>query len=211
MFNGILGVGFFLSTFFVSGVWGFSVWFQPLTTAAAHLGLTFVLNSWLKNPNTDRVDILGAFLIALNGMLLQTAILFGGLGGNIAQPAIPGSGQSQPCVVFGGSGDRATSAFAWILFVTNMGFGIAAYSWRNDYLRGQAGLGGYSSIPTSGSGSGGGGVGNVTSAPLTQALHPSGLNSSRLGGGGGKTTGRNTNTSGDDNRDGFLDDSEGGL
>lgn len=86
-------------------------------------------------------------------MLLQTSMIWG----NLASGFI---GTPSPCLVAGTGGDRATSAFAGILFVTNMAFASLAFSWRKDWLEGSAsgGMmthGGYENLPSMNRGGGG--------------------------------------------------------
>lgn len=184
LFNGVVGVAFLLSTFFTTSAWGTSAWFQPATTAIAQLAMAWALHAWLKNPDVDRVDVLGAFSLSMDLLLFQTAVLWGGLAGGVVGNA--GGAQPAPCVTSGGGGDRATSAFAWILLVSNGLFGAAAFQWRKDFFKTQGGLGGgYSHIPAAPVG----GLGGIAS-----------------GGAGAAAAVRR-----DDGRDAFLDEGEGGL
>jgi hypothetical protein len=185
MFNVIVGAAFLFTTFFQS--YGAGMGFHATTTAMAHLGLSVVLSQWLKRPDPHRIDILGGMALCMDLMLLQTTILWSSLAGGMVGGA--GGAQPAPCVVLGGGGDRATSAFAGILLVSNVGTQVMAYMWRGDWL-GASGPAGYGPITPDVSFQGGAPLsGGRRTAPAQQQL-------------GGASTAR----------DGFLDsDPEGGL
>jgi hypothetical protein len=182
LFNLAIGMAFLLSTFFVSGTWGAGLGFQATSTALTQLGMSFAISQWLKNPDPQRVDILGGAFVVVCLMLLQTCTAWSSLSGGFTTT----NAAATLCEISGSGGDHATSTFAGLLFVTNVGVGALAYKWRKDWSDDAHPGVGYTSISTR--------AGDSVVPPPPFRGASSSVQSSQMSA-----------------KDAFLDDAEGGL
>lgn len=139
-----LGIGcvFLLMGFFTSSHWGSGATFQSISTALLHLGLTYAVLEWLKQPDIQKVDLIGGAFLVLLLLLLQTTILWGSFAGGFS-----GAGNSFPCFLNGSQADKAVSILAGILLTSNLFLALAAFKWRADWDKNNFVSTGYSVLP----------------------------------------------------------------
>jgi len=126
--NLVLGAAFFLATVFTSSVWGSAIGFQATSTAVAQLVLNAIVLQWIRQPDLQKLDVIGGAFLMLLLMLLQTTLAWRSFSSGFIGNTMP-----IPCFIGGSGGDHAVSILSGMLLFTNAVLAGLAAVWKSDW------------------------------------------------------------------------------